>query len=115
MEMLEARRNDILVLALKGRLGATSVPSVLNHLQKRIDQGKRQLALDAAGLTYINSSPPAASVASRKTARRALRTDGAVCSSGARVSWKLPASCRYSTFSARRRKPFSTASQISAI
>ena len=49
MEMLEARRNDILVLALKGRLGATSVPSVLNHLQKRIDQGKRQLALDAAG------------------------------------------------------------------
>jgi anti-anti-sigma factor len=56
MEMLEARRNDILVLALKGRLGATSVPSVLNHLQKRIDQGKRQLALDAAGLTYISSS-----------------------------------------------------------
>jgi anti-anti-sigma factor len=56
MEMLEARRNDILVLALKGRLGATSVPSVLNHLQKRIDQGERQLALDAAGLTYISSS-----------------------------------------------------------
>jgi hypothetical protein len=30
MEVLEARRNDILVLALKGCLSATSVPSVLN-------------------------------------------------------------------------------------
>ena len=56
MEMLEARRNDILVLALKGRLGATSVPSVLNHLQERIDQGERRFAVDAAGLTYISSS-----------------------------------------------------------
>jgi anti-anti-sigma factor len=56
MEVLEARRNDILVLALKGCLSATSVPSVLNHLQKRIDQGERQLAVDAAGLTYISSS-----------------------------------------------------------
>ena len=32
------------------------MPSVLNHLQKRIDQGERQLAVDAAGLTYISSS-----------------------------------------------------------
>ena len=56
MEMLEARRNDILVLALKGRLGATSVPSVRNHLQERIDQGERRFAVDAAGLTYISSS-----------------------------------------------------------
>ena len=115
MEMLEARRNDILVLALKGRLGATSVPSVLNHLQKRIDQGKRQLALDVAGLTYINSSRLRLLLqVARQLEERSGRM-GAVCSSGARVSWKLPASCRYSTFSARRRKPFSTASQISAI
>jgi anti-anti-sigma factor len=56
MEMLEARRNDILVLALKGRLGATSAPPVLNHLQKRIDEGERQFAVDAAELTYISSS-----------------------------------------------------------
>jgi anti-sigma B factor antagonist len=56
MEVLEARQNDILVLALKGRLGATSVPSVRNHLQERIDQGERWFAVDAAGLTYISSS-----------------------------------------------------------
>ena len=55
MELLEARRNDILVLALKGRLGATSAPSVLDHLQQRIDQGERWLALNAAELSYISS------------------------------------------------------------
>lgn len=55
MELLEARQNDILVLALKGRLGATSAPSVLDYLQKRIDEGERQLAVDATALTYISS------------------------------------------------------------
>ena len=56
MEVLEARRNDVLVLALKGRLDAVSAPSVRNHLQQRIDQGERRFAVDAAGLTYISSS-----------------------------------------------------------
>ena len=56
MEMREARRNDVLVLALKGRLDAVSTPGVRNRLQERIDQGERQFAVDAAGLTYISSS-----------------------------------------------------------
>jgi len=56
MEVLEARRNDVLVVALKGRLDAVSAPSVRIDLQERIDQGKRRIALDAAGLTYISSS-----------------------------------------------------------
>ena len=56
MEMLEARRNDVLVLALKGRLDAVSAPSVRNRLQERIDQGERRFAVDAAELTYISSS-----------------------------------------------------------
>ena len=56
MEVLEGRRNDVLVLALKGRLNAVSAPSVQNHLQQRIDQGERRFAVDAAGLTYISSS-----------------------------------------------------------
>jgi len=55
MEVLEARRNDVLVVALKGRLDAVSAPSVRNHLQERIDQGERRFAVDAAGLTYISS------------------------------------------------------------
>jgi len=55
MEVLEARRNDVLVLALKGRLDAVSAPSVRNHLQERIDQGERRFAVDAAWLTYISS------------------------------------------------------------
>ena len=84
MEVLEARRNDVLVLALKGRLDAVSAPSVRDHLQERIDQGERRFAVDAAGLTYISSSGLAPFAASRKAARRALRTDGAVCSPGAR-------------------------------
>jgi anti-anti-sigma factor len=56
MEMLEARRNDVLVLTLKGRLDAASAPTVRNHLQERIDQGERRFAVDAGGLTYISTS-----------------------------------------------------------
>jgi len=55
MEMLETRRNDVLVFALKGRLDAVSAPSVRNQLQERIDQGERRFSVDAAGLTYISS------------------------------------------------------------
>jgi anti-anti-sigma factor len=55
MEMLEARRNDVLVLALKGRLDTVSSPSVRDRLQERIDLGERRLALDASQLTYISS------------------------------------------------------------
>ena len=49
MEMREARRNDVWVLALKGRLDAVSTPCVRNRLQERIDQGERRFAVDAAG------------------------------------------------------------------
>jgi anti-anti-sigma factor len=56
MEMLETRRNDVLVFALKGRLDAVSASSVRNQLQERIDQGERRFSVDAAGLTYISSS-----------------------------------------------------------
>jgi anti-anti-sigma factor len=56
MEMLEARRNDVLVLTLKGRLDAASAPTVRNHLQERIEQGDRRFAVDAGGLTYISTS-----------------------------------------------------------
>jgi hypothetical protein len=35
MEVFEARRNDVVVFALKGRLDAVSAPSVRNHLQER--------------------------------------------------------------------------------
>jgi anti-sigma B factor antagonist len=56
MEMLEARQNDILVFAVKGRLDAVSTPSFRNHLQERIAQGERWFAVDAAGLTYISSA-----------------------------------------------------------
>ena len=45
MEMLETRRNNVLVLALKGRLDAVSAPSVRDHLQERIDQGERRFAV----------------------------------------------------------------------
>jgi anti-sigma B factor antagonist len=56
MEMLEARRNEVWVLALKGRLDAASAPCVRNRLKERIDQGERRFAVDATGLTYISSS-----------------------------------------------------------
>jgi|SRR5512147_532457 anti-anti-sigma factor len=56
MEILEARRNDVLVLTLKGRLNAASAPTVRSHLQERIDEGERRFVVDAAGLTYISTS-----------------------------------------------------------
>jgi hypothetical protein len=77
MEMLETRRNDVLVFALKGRLDAVSAPSVRDHLQERIDQGERRFAVDAAGFTLLR---PAPSAASRKATRRALRTDSCALS-----------------------------------
>ena len=55
MEMLETRRNDVLVFALKGRLDAVSAPSVRDHLQERIDQGERRFAVDAAGFTLLRA------------------------------------------------------------
>jgi anti-anti-sigma factor len=55
MEVLGARRNDVLVLALKGRLDTVSTPSVRDHLQERIDQGERRFAVDTAGLTYLSN------------------------------------------------------------
>jgi anti-anti-sigma factor len=84
MEMLEARRNDVLVLALKGRLDAVSAPSVRNRLQERIEQGERRLAVDAAGLTYVSSSGLRLLLQVAKHLEERSRTDGAVCSSGAR-------------------------------
>ena len=56
MEIVEARRNDVLEVALKGRLDVTSAPTVQDCLQERINQGERQFAIDAAGLTYISTS-----------------------------------------------------------
>ena len=55
MEMLEARQNDVLVLALKGRLDTVSSPSVRDRFQERVDQGERRLVVDASGLTYVSS------------------------------------------------------------
>lgn len=84
MEMREARRNDVWVLALKGRLDAVSTPCVRNRLQERIDQGGRRFAVDAAVLTYISNSGLALLLQVRKADPRAFRTDGAVCSPQAR-------------------------------
>src|SRR5215471_4105225 len=56
VEMVEGRKNDVLVFSLTGRLDAASTPSFRNHLQERIAQGERWFAVDAAGLTYISSA-----------------------------------------------------------
>ena len=56
MEVIEARKNDVLVFSLKGRLDVTSSPTVRNYLQERVDQGERWFAVDAAGLSYISNS-----------------------------------------------------------
>ena len=84
IEMLEARQNGVLVFSLKGRLDAASTLSLRNLLQQRIAQSGRRLAVAAAGLTYISSAGLGPSAASGKAARRALRTNGAVRSPGAR-------------------------------
>ena len=56
MEMLETRRNDVVVFSLKRRLDAASSPSFRNHLQERIARGERRFAVDTSGLTYISSA-----------------------------------------------------------
>jgi anti-anti-sigma factor len=56
MELLEARRDGVLVLALKGRLDAASASSFQNLLAERMEQGERRFAVDASGLIYISSS-----------------------------------------------------------
>jgi hypothetical protein len=56
MEMVEARREGVLVIALKGRLDAESASSVQKLSEERIHKGERRVAVDAARLTYISSS-----------------------------------------------------------
>lgn len=56
MELLEARRDGVLVLALKGRLDAVSAPSLQNLLEERIEHGDVRFTVDAAGLDYVSSS-----------------------------------------------------------
>ena len=56
MEMPEARRNDVLVLARKEFLDAVSTPCGRNRLQER--RGERQFAVDPARLTFSTSSSP---------------------------------------------------------
>jgi len=75
MEMREARRNDVWVLALKGRLDAVSTPCVRNRLQERIDQGGRRFAVDAAGLTYQQLRP----FCCRSKSRSKSVPDGSCC------------------------------------
>ena len=54
---IERRREDgVLVLDLKGRIGATSSPTLRAVLDKVLDEGDRRLVVDLTNVDYISST-----------------------------------------------------------
>ena len=56
MEITEKKRNNIIVLELKGRLDTVSSNSLGSKIQGLVDSGERLLILDFSELDYISSS-----------------------------------------------------------
>jgi stage II sporulation protein AA (anti-sigma F factor antagonist) len=56
LELLEDRRDDILILALKGRLDAMTAGGLQQKLMALIEGGQQRFLLDVAELTYISSA-----------------------------------------------------------
>jgi anti-anti-sigma factor len=55
MEIKEEKRGEVKVIGLRGRLDATTSPSVEQRLLAMVAQGEVRIAFDLSGLSYISS------------------------------------------------------------
>jgi len=56
MDIFEIKKNDWLILDLKGRMDAVTSPKVRERILAVIDQGERRVLLDCSGLDYVSSA-----------------------------------------------------------
>ncbi len=56
MDIFEEKKNDWLILDLKGRMDAITSPIVQERIQSVMDRGERQILLDCSGLDYVSSA-----------------------------------------------------------
>lgn len=56
MILQDEKTNDILTVALTGRLDGTTSKGVEDHLLNAIDAGARRVVLDLSGLDYVSSA-----------------------------------------------------------
>ncbi len=56
MDIFEVKKNDRLILDLKGRMDAATSPQVREKIMAVIERGDTQLLLDCSALDYISSA-----------------------------------------------------------
>lgn len=56
MDIFEVKKNEWLILNLKGRMDAVTSPLVREKILVVIDQGARRILLDCSGLDYVSSA-----------------------------------------------------------
>lgn len=56
MDIFEVKKNDRLILDLKGRMDAVTSPQVREKIMAVIERGDTQLLLDCSALDYISSA-----------------------------------------------------------
>lgn len=56
MDISESKWNDVHVFTIEGRIDALSVADVDQALQGAVAEGKRNIVLDMADVSYINSA-----------------------------------------------------------
>lgn len=56
MDIFEVKKDDWLILDLKGRMDAVTSPLVRERIMAVIERGDKQLLLDCSGLDYISSA-----------------------------------------------------------
>ena len=56
MEIIKTENADVIGIALKGRLDASTAPDLEAEFTKLFEEGKEQFELDLEGLEYISSA-----------------------------------------------------------
>lgn len=56
MELTEAKRGDIVIIAVKGKLDVFTSPALEEKLRGLIEAGEKQLVVDLSEVDYISSS-----------------------------------------------------------
>ena len=56
MELMDYKKNDILIVSIKGRLDASTADQLRQKLRQAIEEGTLKIILDCKNLEYISSS-----------------------------------------------------------
>lgn len=56
MEISEEKKNDVMLLRMKGRLDAVTSPSTEKQVGKIIDSGNYKVLMDFGGIDYLSSA-----------------------------------------------------------